>query len=217
MNKTACACQFSLEALGRGRDTVYLWTFTSPDVVPVDVCSQRWALLQRDLVRSMGVQGVRVYEMHPGGHGLHVHLVVRNRIDVTAVRALSYKHGFGRINVVKIPASESAYVAKYLTKSRRVNVLKGVRLWACIGKPDGASKVKDIVIDSRITRLLSIVKQNQEMWIRFLPAFACGITEDAKRRLVQNAQYRATMDILYNDDKLFSALSGLGWSYHGII
>jgi hypothetical protein len=109
-------------------------------------------VLQHELVRIVGFRGVRVYELHPGGHGLHIHAVTANRHNVNEVRHFSDSFGFGRINVKAIPAASADYIAKYLTKSRRSPELKGRRLWACMGFK--GVRIKDCEIDSPLSRAI---------------------------------------------------------------
>lgn len=152
MSKTKHACIFSIEKLLEGKEFAYLWTFTVKEHgLPVELVSQRWAKTSKDLVRILDFQGVRVFEMHPGGHGLHVHAIVSDRYDVKKVREITSKNGFGRINVVRIEAGRAAYVAKYLNKTYRDDRLKKKRLWQCVGRFKGV-KVKDVEINSPFSR-----------------------------------------------------------------
>lgn len=150
MNKTAQSCIWSIRALLADKKVAYLWTFTFRNRLEVSDACGRWQDLQRDLVRSVGFQGVRVYELHPGGHGLHIHVITSGRHDVRAVRHYAESAGFGRIHVKPLPATGADYVAKYLTKARRSPELKGRRLWACLGFK--GAKVRDCVLDSPISR-----------------------------------------------------------------
>jgi hypothetical protein len=134
----------------------YLWTFTLPVYVEPRKAARMWSLLQRDLVRNLGMWGVRVFELHPGGHGLHVHVVAGRFHRVEPVRALCERYGWGRVNVKHIPSTAAGYVAKYVSKSERSTELKGMRLWAVMGKgiceDFKPSKVKDIESDSPVHR-----------------------------------------------------------------
>ena len=148
ITRSKIACEFSCERLC-GNGFGYLWTFTFKELLPINVACELWQNLARDLVRKLGVFGLRVFELHPGGHGLHIHLLTCARFDVCQVRKLSDFHGFGRINVVKIPCDACTYVAKYVSKSHseRDAVLKGRRLWQPVGKrfwPVSPSRVSDI-------------------------------------------------------------------------
>lgn len=144
--KSKIACEFSV---GRMPDP-HMWTFTFPVKIPPRHGAALWRKLAKDLVRMVGMWGVRVYEPHPNGHGLHVHAVVSGRYDVNLVRRYAERHGFGRIHVCKVDSPE--YVSKYLTKSRRNDQWKGVRLWASFGVKRShewqPSRVKDIQVES---------------------------------------------------------------------
>ena len=122
-----------------------MWTFTLPVKMAPKVAACMWRELSRELVRNLKMWGIRVFEPHPGGHGLHVHAVVSGFYDVNAVRKIASAHGWGRINVV--PVHDPEYVAKYLSKSRRPPDWRGIRLWSAFGKKITEwvpSKVKDI-------------------------------------------------------------------------
>lgn len=79
--------------------------------------------------------GVRVFEIHPGGHGLHVHLVTPFWYWVDDIRRITSRYRWGRINVKPIPSVASGYVSKYIGKQTTKDFpeLKGLRLWAKIG------------------------------------------------------------------------------------
>ncbi len=160
MTSSGIACEFSINRLLKGRGYAYLWTFTTADCVPVGVTAGMWSNLARDLRRTLGFVGVRCFELHPRGHGLHIHFVTYRRHEVNEVRHLSDLHGFGRINVRRIPALAAPYIAKYLQKASRSPELKGVRLWSCIGFKDG-SKVKDIIIDSPLSREIKKISDEE--------------------------------------------------------
>ena len=150
MNKSAQSCIWSIRSLLADCTVAYLWTFTFRECLPIPEACARWMVLQHELVRIVGFIGVRVYELHPGGHGLHIHVVTSGRHNVKAVRHFSDASGFGRIHVKPIPAASADYIAKYLTKARRAPELKGRRLWACLGFK--GSKVADCELDSPLTR-----------------------------------------------------------------
>lgn len=126
----------AIDSLLAGRESCRLWTFTVRDKQPPRVTASMWSLLQRDLVRGLRFQAVRVFELHPGGHGLHVHAVTPHFYPVDWVRCITNAHGWGRIHVKVIPACSACYVAKYLAKQfwRPYKELRGMRLWACVGR-----------------------------------------------------------------------------------
>lgn len=142
----------AIDSLLSGKDDCRLWTFTVRERQPPRVTACMWSLLQRDLVRGLRYQAVRVFELHPGGHGLHVHAVTPHFYPVDWVRAITNSHGWGRIHVKTIPACAAGYVAKYLSKEfwRPYKELRGMRLWACVGKDDRWDGVscKNVEFDS---------------------------------------------------------------------
>ena len=156
--KSRMACIFSI----RGIKNPHMWTFTYADTPAPRDAANRWRCLARELVRGLNMWGVRVFENHPKGHGLHVHLIVSGFYDVNEVRKLSDKYGFGRIHVLEKENPE--YVAKYLTKGRRVKGWEGIRLWGCVGAkiyPSWVpSKVKNV---KSKTRIGDIYKQLSEI------------------------------------------------------
>lgn len=147
----------AIETLCKGHKRVRLWTFTVPDCVPPRIVASRWSKCQRDLVRSLSFQAVRVFELHPGGHGLHVHAITPFYYPVTEMRVVTTRHLFGRINVTNIPGEKAEYICKYLSKQfwRPYKELRGMRLWACVGKNASWRGVscKNVVYDSPSTSI----------------------------------------------------------------
>ena len=180
--KSKLACQYNIGNLAKGRDYLYLWTFTFPDVVSYRHGADRWMKAQRDLVRSAEFYGVRVYEIHPGGHGLHIHVVTNRRFDVRVIRGICEKHGFGRINVVRIPVDRGKYISKYITKSRDL-IYKGCRVWAVIGKKffDVYTRVSDIVHESGVKDVYDLLYEYCEKSSRL---FRLRLWEVAKQVFV---------------------------------
>jgi len=148
--KSKIAFEFSVERYFQGEQFARLWTFTLVDVLNVQEFRPCWNNLQHAL-RRIGFHGIRVYELHPGGHGLHVHLVTKGWFDVDVVRPLAQRYGWGRVHVKEIPASEAAYIGKYLGKQTRENAIKGMRLWS--GLVWKCNKVRDIVNDGTVARM----------------------------------------------------------------
>lgn len=134
LSRTVSALMHNVDRIAEGCGWVYLWTFTRVEADPVAVSCVEWNKLSKRLVRECGLYGVRVYELHPGGHGLHVHLVTGRRFDVGAVRAVVDRLGWGRLDVKRVPWKRRHYVAKYVTKAARAGELAGRRLWATLGR-----------------------------------------------------------------------------------
>lgn len=148
--RSRLAFQFSMNCL-KNQQMVYLWTFTFKEVEALRDARKFWSLACKNLKRRLGFKGFRVFELHPGGHGLHVHVVTDQRFDVNQVRRISTLYRFGRIHVKMIPRGKAGYIGKYLGKQTRALALKGCRLWAAFGGQD-AHKVTDIEIDTPFTR-----------------------------------------------------------------
>jgi len=91
LNKRKAAFLLTCEKLfkhddGKRARRVYMWTFTFPKVVADDVAMKSWQhlniILSRRYKATGGCPGVRVVEVHPGGHGLHFHCLIARRLDV---------------------------------------------------------------------------------------------------------------------------------------
>jgi len=126
MSKRSISFEMSFDRYFKGFASCYLWTITLPIVCSTDEFRDRWNRMQI-YMRRKGWSGIRVYELHPGGHGWHVHLVTRSRIDVNEFRIVAHQAGFGRVHVKRIPVSAGKYIGKYLQKSFE-DAVKGVRL-----------------------------------------------------------------------------------------
>ncbi len=131
MNKSKAAFLFSSQTLGKQQ--LYLWTFTFAELLGVKDTRKRWNHLLTLLLRTWpDLQGLRVFELHRE-HGLHVHLVTNQFIDVNRARELAEQAGWGRIHVCRMPSEHAGYLAKYLSKDRP-DCLKRWRLWAGFGR-----------------------------------------------------------------------------------
>lgn len=149
---------------------VYMWTFTFAKVISDEVAMKCWnhlnVLLTRRYKPTGGCPGVRVVEVHPGGHGLHFHALIARRLDVSEVRKLAIRAGFGRIHVQKCKQSAAAYCAKYLTK-KDDGLKKGARRWGMVAGFKG-TRVKDIVVESTLAENCRRVRQVVGTWSREL-------------------------------------------------
>jgi hypothetical protein len=156
ISKTKCAFNFSAECLKPSRSGhLYMWTFTWGEVLDTKEARLRWShflRLVRMRARHRELAGLRVFQMHPGGHGLHVHLATGCYLYVNHIRALWRACGGGRIHVLPIPPSRVGYLARYLSRSGRPFCLKGARLWSKFGKFE-ATRVRDVKIESDWTRI----------------------------------------------------------------
>jgi hypothetical protein len=145
--KSRTAFKFNVERLFESSASgVYFWTSTFMEVLTVKQASKRWSAFSKEVVRELGVYGLRVYELHDE-HGLHVHWLVDRFMPVQVVRRIAQRHGFGRIHVQRCGKWVGDYLAKYLSKEVRAACLKGKRLWAAFGEVRWG-RVKDIQVKS---------------------------------------------------------------------
>lgn len=172
---------------------VRFWTFTLPVVLhPVEAAAM-WGDLARELKRSCGFRGVRVFELHPQGHGLHVHVLTPDYIPVQVVRPIALKMGWGRIDVELWDENTDVaglYMAKYLTKqikSWRGVALKGVRWWGVFGKVPDSERVRvcDVQIDSPRRRIWDGIPA---WFVTAVMGVACAYKQGTKKPLTVKEQ-----------------------------
>lgn len=131
MNRSQAAFLFACALLGK--EKLYMWTFTFAELLAVKETRKKWNHLRTLLLQTWPeLRGLRVFELHKE-HGLHVHLVTNQFIDVNQARILAEQAGWGRIHVTPMPAEHVGYLAKYLSK-KRPECLKRWRLWDSFGE-----------------------------------------------------------------------------------
>ncbi len=158
MTKSKAAFLFASRTLGKQR--LYLWTFTFRELLAVKETRKRWNHLLTLLLRTWpDLQGLRVFELHEE-HGLHVHLVTNQFIDVKRARLLALTAGWGRIHVTGMQSEHAGYLAKYLSKERP-ECLYRWRLWAGFGKGWEWTKVKDVIRETLFSRIYRGCKEWQ--------------------------------------------------------
>jgi hypothetical protein len=141
------------------------WTFTFRNVLPVDVARQHWMAAVRKLRKHFGSKlvGLRAFELHPGGHGLHIHVVTPEWLPVNEVRMVLCRvkgQPFGRIDVQPGDSHAGHYLAKYISKARRPKCLKGVRLWDALDrKAFNYTRVADVVIKTLFSECYRAAKK----------------------------------------------------------
>ena len=110
MSKSKAAFLFASKALGKQQ--LFLWTFTFKDLLAVKDTRKRWNHLLTLLLRRWPkLQGLRVFELHRE-HGLHVHLLTNQFIDVNEARRLALQANWGRIHVTRVSSEHAGYLAK---------------------------------------------------------------------------------------------------------
>lgn len=145
--KSKLACEWSAKQIADKCNLGRLWTFTLPDCISINQAAARWKALLREIRhRGLPFAGVRCWELHPNGHGIHVHFINLHYCPKESIESCCLKTGWGFVNVKAIPPDYSYYVSKYVAKARRSEALRGRRLWSWVGK-DGREfhvKAKDI-------------------------------------------------------------------------
>lgn len=141
------------------------WTFTFRNVLPVHIARDQWRKAVVNLRHHFGKKliGLRAFEMHPGGHGLHIHVVTPSFLDVNEVRMVLARikgRPFGRIDVEPGDAHAGHYLAKYISKANRPKCLKGVRLWDALDrKAFNYTRVCDVIIKTLFSECYRAAKK----------------------------------------------------------
>lgn len=132
-SKSQAAFIMSARKLFQESDKVYFWTFTFNRVMPDWYYPRSWQMFIVNLQNAYGgfLQGLRVLEVHPGGHGLHYHALLNRRVSVHLVRRHAKKVGIGIVQVEVATRESAEYLAKYLTKTNPL--WPGMRRWGPIG------------------------------------------------------------------------------------
>jgi hypothetical protein len=156
MTKSKAA--FLLASQTLGKQQLFLWTFTFKELLAVKETRKRWNHLLTLLLRAWPeLQGLRVFELHEE-HGLHVHLITNQFIEVNRARELATRAGWGRIHVTRMPSEHAGYLAKYLSK-HRAECLKRWRLWAGFGAGWEWTKVKDVMRETLFSTIYRACKE----------------------------------------------------------
>lgn len=96
------------------RKRAYFWTFTTSDVCSFSTVAARWREVRHFLGQHYKpFRYVQNFELHPLGHGWHVHFVSDTFIDLKKHYKKIQSFGFGRINV---KVCYSSMISGYLTK-----------------------------------------------------------------------------------------------------
>lgn len=129
---------------------IFFWTFTWREVHNDWDYNLLWNNFARRLLDIYPFAcGLRVVEIHPGGHGLHYHLLVNKRISVQLVRRIASRYGIGWVWVERATWGSVSYLSKYLTKDK--GRLFRVHRWGSFGSWT-AVRTNNIVIDSPYMR-----------------------------------------------------------------
>lgn len=187
MNKIQFAFKCSVEELFRRYRRCYFWTFTLPHVESDWVAQRMWDRAKVTLCNFCGgtLKGIRVVEIHPGGHGLHWHCILNQRVDVRVLRSKLSALGFGRMRVKPCNKQTALYLSKYLTKQGKIY---GIRRWGGIGGYD-LTKVSDITIEDELHKKIKIVQlltARKKINIRYIRYLIQGRTAEEVAELIYN-------------------------------
>lgn len=161
----------------------YFWTFTFPKAQGWQEISDAWREIHQALDKypmRWPWCGIRVYELHPGGHGVHIHCLCPFRYDIHEIRQAlvlgPHVPLCGRINVKHIPGDRESiarYMAEYLVKWRFANKApRGTRLWATFGlNKSEKTQVRDIQTDGPHKRTWHWVETLPQGWAPLMHEF----------------------------------------------
>lgn len=108
-------CKDVLEIFCKENQVCTFFTLTTPDVVDIYEIRERWRNFRHYLVELLGkdTKYIMNYELHPNGHGWHIHSVWNTYIPLKTHYHKLRNFGFGRVDVQLV---NSVGVAEYLSK-----------------------------------------------------------------------------------------------------
>lgn len=122
ISKQQCAFMWSAEDLRETTGRLYFWTFTFKHTYNLWEYMALWDIFTKafeHLATEQGLYGIRVCQLHPGGHGLHFHCLFNQYIDARRVWVLCRKWQMG-CDAKKVPQAEwmnhVRYMCRYLTR-----------------------------------------------------------------------------------------------------
>ena len=185
--KSLGALGHNVRYLSQGGRAMYFWTFTFPAVYKPKDATVLWQNFCRELKRSLGFKGVRVFELHPNGHGLHIHVFTPDYQNVNEVRSIAHRFGFGRLHVEKWNVHDSEKAAQYMCKYVCQDIkkwkdgnCKGIRWWSTFGLGDKV-RVKDVTIDSARRKIWDMLPV---FLVRHFSGLPSHVADDSKAFLM---------------------------------
>jgi len=157
---------FSAQKLISQSPRATFFTFTFVKYHNVDDAHKAWNSIQAECRRKFrNWRGIRVTEVHPGGHGIHFHCLFAGYIPLHPLKSVASRFGFGDIKPLEVGPGTPHYLAKYLRKPQPM--LGRRRKWGMIGGFKG-SRVRDIEVKSLLAENCRAVRAKLGVWGRQL-------------------------------------------------
>jgi len=168
LSRRAMAFRWSVDTLFQFNPKIYLWTFTWKVPHSDKFYGESWKGFSRSIQNTWPLlKGMRVFEMHPGSwrtfgesHGVHVHALFNDRINIHRLQKIGERYGIGRIHVRRCNHEEAMYLAKYLTKKAERELPKGMRAFGTVGQ----MKCNKIFTSVRDVRIHTEFHENVATW-----------------------------------------------------
>lgn len=164
-------CEDLLDCFLRSKDrkSCVFFTLTTPDVVDYETIRARWRDLRHYLVEYMSREKgerpkyVMNYELHPHGHGWHIHSVWNRFINLKKHLDKIHAAGFGRVDVRRVYRKEVAlYLSKHCLKAyrglrKKDDTINRLRLINC---SRGLPRLSDYRVLDRFTSKVSLFRKS---------------------------------------------------------
>ena len=109
----------TVEQLLKRRSCFFL-TLTTPKRVELIDIREMWRNFRHDFARLLHFNYIMNYELHPRGHGWHIHAIIDKYLPLRKYLSRIHKHGFGRTNIkVATTKTISDYLTKHIIKAYR--------------------------------------------------------------------------------------------------
>ena len=129
---------------------------------------KRWNHLLTLLLRRWpNLQGLRVFELHKE-HGLHVHLLTNQFIDVNEARELAERAGWGRIHVKRVASEQAGYLAKVpFERASRVSEAVAIVGWfrSWLGVDEGKRRDSRDSVQPNLSSLQGVEAMARARWV----------------------------------------------------
>ena len=156
MTKSKAAFLFASQTLGKQR--LYLWTFTFKEVLAVKETRKRWNSLADSPAAGLAAAARSASFRTHEEHGLHVHLVTNQFIDVNRARELATQPA-GAAFMSRQCRANMPDTSRSIFRRNGRNVCFDGDLWAGFGKGWEWTKVKDVIRETLFSRIYRACKE----------------------------------------------------------